>query len=95
MIKSCATVLLALGIPLMLSGGVWQSFRYSRLETEIRNMEKEQYSVIQDNNRMISGITVLSTPERIERVAVQDLSMRKARPEEIMRIELEGGHVGG
>lgn len=95
MIKKCATVVLALGIPLMLFGSVWQSFRYSRLENEIRRMEQEQYSVILDNNRIISGITVLSTPERIERVAVQDLSMRKARPEEIMRIELEGGRNGG
>lgn len=95
MIKNVATILLTLAIPLVLFAGVWQTGRYTRLETEVNSMEKEQYDVISLNKRLISGITVLSTPERIEKVATGDLGMRKALPDEIMRIELKKGELGG
>lgn len=95
MIKSVATVLLAMGIPLMLLATVWQTSRYSSIDGEISRMEHAQYEMIEANVRLIAGITVLSTPERIERVATNDLSMRKARAEEILRIELAKGNLGG
>ena len=95
MIKNVATILLTLAIPFVLFAGVWQTSRYSRLDTEVQNMEKEQYEVISMNKRLISGITVLSTPERIEKVAVVNLGMRKAQADEIMRIELKKGELGG
>jgi cell division protein FtsL len=95
MIKNVCAILLAIGISLSLFIGVWQTSRYSRLESEVMRLEGEQYDVITANRRLISGITVLSTPERIEKVAERDLGMRKARPEEIMRIELKKGGLGG
>ncbi len=95
MIKNVGVVLLTLAIPLALFATVWQTSRYTALENEVSRMDKEQYEVITLNKRLISGISVLSTPERIERVAVQDLRMRKAFPSEIMRIELKKGELGG
>jgi cell division protein FtsL len=95
MIKNILAVVLSIAIPLMLFGGVWQTSRYSRLEHEVEKLDLEQYAVISLNKRLISGITVLSTPERIERVATDDLKMRKALPDEIMRIELKKGALGG
>jgi cell division protein FtsL len=95
MMKNVCTILMTLAIPAFLFAGVWQSSRYNRLENEVRQLDKEQYEVILQNKRLISGISVLSTPERIEKVAVQDLKMRKALPIEIMRIELKKGGLGG
>jgi len=95
MMKNVATILMTIAIPLFLFAGVWQTGRYSCLDAEVRQIDKEQYEVITQNKRLISGITVLSTPERIEKVAVQDLGMRKALPNEIMRIELKKGELGG
>ena len=95
MIKNAATLLLAMGIPLMLLATVWQTSRYSAIDGEIARIERAQYEMIEANARLIAGITVLSTPERIERVATNDLSMRKARAEEILRIELAKGDLGG
>jgi len=95
MIKNVGAVLLTFAIPLFLFAGVWQTSRYSRLENEFRRLDKQQYEVITLNKRLISGISVLSTPERIEKVAVEDLAMRKALPDEIMRIELKKGELGG
>ncbi|MBN1616694.1 MAG: cell division protein FtsL [Spirochaetales bacterium] len=93
--KKLLAVLLVVAIPLCLLCTVWQSSRYVSLESELSRMEKEQYEVIRVNNRLISGITILSTPERIEKVATEDLGMRKARADEILRIELKRGNIGG
>ncbi len=95
MIKNVAALFVAIAIPCILLTTVWQSGRYSAIENELRALEKEQYATIEANTRLIAGITVLSTPERIERVATTDLAMRKARPEEIVRIELGKGDLGG
>lgn len=95
MIKNVAALLLALGIPLMLLATIWQTSRYSSIDGDIARLERAQREVIEENVRLIAGITVLSTPERIEKVATNDLSMRKARAEEILRIELAKGDLGG
>jgi cell division protein FtsL len=95
MIKNVCTVLMTLAIPFFLFVSVWQTSRYTNLENEVRRLDKNQYEVIVLNKRLISGISVLSTPERIEKVALQDLKMRKAMPSEIMRIELKKGELGG
>ena len=95
MIKNVSVFLLTIAIPFVLFASVWQSSRYARLEAEVQRLEREQYEIIIGNKRLVSGISVLSTPERIEKVAVEDLKMRKARPNEIMRIELKKGDLGG
>ncbi len=95
MIKSIGSLLMTLAIPLVLFACIWQSSRYTALENEVMRLDKQQYEVVAFNRRLISGISVLSTPERIERVAMEDLGMRKALPGEIMRIELKKGELGG
>ncbi len=95
MIKNACALILALMIPAILFAMVWQSYRYSQLEREIARIEQEQYAIIEENRRMISGISVLSTPERISTVAVEDLDMRKAETKEILRISISRGGLGG
>lgn len=95
MIRNIAAVLLALAIPAMLFSLVWQTSRYGDLDRQVRELDRKQDEVITVNRRLISGITVLTTPERIERVASEELKMRKARPDEITRISLKKGNLGG
>lgn len=95
MIKKIFALLLAMMIPVLLFGTVWQSYRYTVLSRDISRLERKQYVLIEENRRIISEISVLSTPERIERVAVEDLLMRKAKTNEIMRISLSEGGLGG
>ena len=94
MFKNTIAVLLVLMIPFFLFFAVWQGMEYSSLELEVRQLEQEQYEVIEMNRRFISGITVLSSPGRIEKIAVEDLGMRKAEAGEIMRIEMREPHDG-
>lgn len=95
MIKNLFALFLSMTIPFLLFGTVWQSYRYTVLDREVSRIEREQYNLIEENRRIISEISVLSTPERIERVAVEDLRMRKAETNEIMRIALSEGGLGG
>lgn len=94
MLKNITALFLILLIPVFLFSAIWQSMEYTALENEVTRLEREQYEVIGVNRRYISGITVLSTPERIEKLAVEELGMRKATTGEIMRIELKEGDGG-
>lgn len=95
MIRNACALILSLMIPVILFAMVWQSYRYSQLEREIARIEQQQYEIIDENRRLISGISVLSTPERISSVAVEDLGMRKAETKEILRISISRGGLGG
>ncbi|MEL3911833.1 cell division protein FtsL [Treponema pedis] len=86
--KKISAVVLTMLIPLLLFAVVLQSSRYSAVEREMKDYDKEQIRIIEENKRKISGISILSKPERIERIAVEELKMRKARSAEILRIEI-------
>lgn len=82
-------ILLAISIPGMLIIQGVQSSRYEKLENEIRKLEKEQAELIEKNNQLISEISILSSSERIEKIAVEELGMRKADSAEIIRVEVK------
>jgi cell division protein FtsL len=79
-----------LTIPLFLGVLTWQSSRYMDLKEEVRQLEAEQTEWIDSNKRLIAGIAMLSSPERIEYIAKNDLGLVKKRPEEILQIRIEG-----
>ena len=82
-------VLLTLGIPFFLYVGVWQSSRYKALEKSLVDYDREQYRLIEENKRKISGIAILLRNERIEKIAKDSLKMYKASSDRIVRIELD------
>ncbi|MDR2049408.1 MAG: cell division protein FtsL, partial [Treponema sp.] len=56
--------LMALTIPLLLALVSWQSARYGDLERELGGLEKSQQEWIENNKRLIAGISLLSSPDR-------------------------------
>ena len=87
--KNIVAILLTLAIPFFLFISVWQSSRHAKIERELADYDKEQYRLIEENKRKISGIAILLRNERIEKIAINSLKMRKADSQEILRIELE------
>jgi cell division protein FtsL len=77
-----------------LGAAVWQSTRYTELTWEIEKLETEQEEWLENNKRLIAGIAVLSSSERIENIAKNDLGLVKKSPEEILQIKIEGGPGG-
>ncbi|NLM01636.1 MAG: cell division protein FtsL [Treponema sp.] len=90
-LKTIALIILALGIPSLLIFQGFQSKRYAKLEDEIRKLEIQQADLIEKNNQLISEINLLSSSERIEKIATEELGMRKADSSEIIRVEVTGG----
>ncbi len=80
--------MVALGIPgLLILNGI-QSGKYQSLKKEVVDLEKKQERLIEENKRLITDISVLSSSDRIESIAENDLGMRKAETDEIVRVEM-------
>jgi cell division protein FtsL len=82
-------ILLVIAVPLLLFANVLQAFRYSRLEREISRLEQEQLALIEENKRAILAISVLSSPQRVGPLAVDELGLERIDEEEIIRMRLE------
>jgi cell division protein FtsL len=82
---------ITLTVPLFLGAAVWQSIRYAELEGEVRRLEATQEEWIESNKRLIAGISVLSSAERIEYIARNDLGLSKKPPEDVVQIRIERG----
>ena len=82
---------MALTIPLFLSLLVWQSNRYQNLNKELLRLEQWQEEWVESNKRLIAGIIENSSPERIERIAVNQLGLRKINPENMLQVIITEG----
>ena len=80
-----------LTLPLFLGAAAWQSARYRELTWDVERLETLQEEWVESNKRLIAGIAVLSSPERIEHIAKNELGLVKKVPEEVLQIRIEGG----
>lgn len=81
---------LAILIPLLFALQAFQVHRYKKLRTEIKVLEKKQVELVEQNRKLISDISVLSSSDRIEKIAENELGMHKANTEDIVRVEIKG-----
>ena len=79
-----------LTLSVFLGIATWQSNRFTELEWEVSQLESSQEEWVESNKRLIAGIAVLSSSERIEYIALHDLGLRKIRPEDVLQIRIEG-----
>jgi cell division protein FtsL len=79
-----------LTIPIFLGVVAWQSVRYTELEKNVRHLEAVQEDWISNNKKLIAAIAVLSSSSRIKQIAVNDLSLVKVRPEDVLQVSIEG-----
>ena len=79
----------ALLIPILLIVNAVQATRYTKLKDELSELEDAQAILVEKNRELISEISVLSSSDRIARIAERDLGMHKARKEEIVRVEIK------
>jgi cell division protein FtsL len=81
----------ALTIPAMLALVSWQSARYIDLERETAALESGQGEWVESNNRLIAVVAMLSSSDRIERIAQDQLGLSRIRPEDVLQIKITGG----
>lgn len=82
-------VLMAVCIPGLLAMNAIQSKKYASLEREVEELEQKQEDLVEQNKKLITDISVLSSSERIKNIAENELGMRKAETEEIVRVEMK------
>ena len=51
---------------------------------------KKQADLVEQNKKLITDISVLSSSDRIEKIATEELEMRPAESDEIVRVEMKG-----
>lgn len=67
-----------------------QAKKNTDLLREINQLENKQAKLIEENKKLVSDISVLTSAERIERLAEEELGMHKAETEDIVRVEMTG-----
>lgn len=82
--------IVALAIPLMLFLYALEAKKYTTLKKEVTELESKQEKLIEENKKLVSDIAVLSSADRIEKIAVEELGMHKAESEDIVRVEMTG-----
>jgi cell division protein FtsL len=92
--KRLLLYLAVITMPLLLALVVWQSTRYTDLEREITRLETLQEEWVESNKRLIAGIAMLSSSERIENIARNDPDLVRVRPEDVLQIRIEEGNHG-
>jgi hypothetical protein len=85
-----ALYVLALTLPLFLGVSLRQFRNYAALQREVRSLEVTQEEWVESNKRLIAGIALFSSPDRIEHIAVEELGLTRKPPEEILQIRIEG-----
>ena len=87
--KQLLALILTVSIPCLFFFTVKQSQVYNTLEREVNAYNNEQNRLIAENKRKISAISILSKPQRIEKIAVEELDMHKADSSQIIRVALD------
>ncbi len=83
-------VFLAAAIPVVLILYGFQAKKYMDLSREVTRLEQKQEKLIEENKKLVSDISVLSSSTRIERIAVEELGMHKAESADIVRVDMKG-----
>ncbi|HBD68000.1 MAG TPA: cell division protein FtsL [Treponema sp.] len=84
--------LLALCIPGALAIGGMRSRKYADLNKDVIDLETRQQTLVDENKNLITDISLLSSTDRIERIAEEELGMRQAESEEIVRVQMKGAN---
>ncbi len=87
--KVIAACIFALCIPALLVLNGVQARKYTDLERQIEELEKRQNDLIEQNKKLITDISLLSSSDRIEELARDSLGMRQAETEEIVRVNMK------
>ena len=87
--KHLLAFILTVSIPCLFFLTVKQSQVYNTLEREVNAYNDEQNRLIAENKRKISAISILSKPQRIDKIAVEELDMHKADSSQIIRVSLD------
>ena len=75
--KAATAIALALLLGGLLFLDTWQGYRFESLRRGVEQLEAEQRDWMEQNKKLVAALAVLSSPERVERIASRQLGLRK------------------
>lgn len=93
-LENIGVCFLALCIPALLAVETIQTYRFTTLEGNVRELEDSQNEILKNNKNLITEIGLLSSSSRIEKIALEEFGMRQATSDEIIRIEIQRAKTG-
>lgn len=85
-----ALYVLVIAIPVLLFANVFLAYRYHALEQEVADLEAQHRRLIEENKRIITGITVLERPDRVRDLATEELGLELITPDRIEWLVVPG-----
>jgi len=86
--KKSITALLVVLLPALFFANVLQAYRYNQLEQTLEDLSVQQQSLLEENKRAILAISVLSSPERISELAIDELDLIRSLPTDIIHLSI-------
>lgn len=93
LVQTLGLYLFVAAIPTLLILSGVQAKRFALAEKEVKALEAKQHELVENNKRMVTGISILANPERIEFLAVETLGMRQANSDEIVRVQVKESEI--
>jgi cell division protein FtsL len=78
-----------LTVPALLGLAAWQSVQYQNLEKQTKVVEADQEQWVEANRRLIADFAALTSSEKVENIAVNELGMVKVEPENVLQIWID------
>jgi cell division protein FtsL len=75
--KAATAIALALLLGGLLFLNTWQGYRFEALRRHMQQLESEQRDWMEQNKKLVAALAVLSSPQRVERIATRQLGLRK------------------
>lgn len=73
-------------LPLFLMAVVVQMIQYQDLRREVSSMERQQYEWVEKNKKILAGVTVLRSPQRIETLARADRGLEAVGADRTVKV---------
>ena len=88
MIRKILLLLIVATIPGVIFLTVRQVYNYNQIDSEVYSLIKNQRELFEQNKRMVTNLSILSSPERIDGLAENIDDLKKTAANTI-RIELD------
>jgi len=81
-------------LPIFLLATIVQAVQFQDLERDVVMKEKQQAAWVEKNKKVLAGVTVLSSPDRIEELAQKDPGLEPVGPEKTLKVRFQSGQGG-
>ncbi len=81
-------------LPVFLLAVVVQAIQFQELKRDVASKEREQYEWVEKNRKILAGVTVLRSPQRIEALAEKDLGLETVGADRTVKVRFQAPGEG-